>query len=215
MLTLLQLELQSTFRKISDLWLPVIFFVLLSSLFPLALGSNIARLAVCAPGILWVMLLLSLLLSLDRLFAEDIHAGFLSEWICSRYDLSTIMFIKLCAFTISTLCPLLLVSPLLAYALHMPTKLIAVQCITILISTPTIICICALMAALTVHLRQASFLLALLILPLLVPVLIFSLGCVSRASAGLPFHGILALLGAFSLVSVTISPFLLSALIRL
>lgn len=215
MLTLLKFELRPTFRKVSDMWLPVIFFVLLSSLFPLALGSNITRLAQSAPAILWVMFLLSLLLSLDRLFADDIRAGFLSEWICSHYDLSTIMFIKLCAFTLSTVCPLLLVTPLLAYALHMPSQIIAIQCITILVSAPTIVCICALMAALTVHIRQASFLLALLILPLLVPVLIFSLGCVIRANAGLPFQGILALLGAFSLVSVTISPFLLSALIRL
>ncbi len=212
---LLRRDLQIAIRKRSELLNPILFFILVVSLFPLGIGPEPRLLGEIAPGIIWVAALLATLLSMERLFRSDFEDGALEHLLLSPHALSLLALAKVLAHWLVTGLPLILVSPLLGVLLHLPTEAIRVLPLTLLLGTPILSLLGAVGVALTVGLRRGGVLLTLLVLPLYVPVLIFGTAAVAAAGAGLPVSGQLALLGAMLALALTLSPLATAAGLRI
>jgi len=212
-LTLMR-ELTVAFRRWSDLLLPLVFFVIVCTLFPLAVGQNTELLQKVGPGAIWVAALLATLLSLNNLFREDFEDGSLEQLALSPEPLSVLLLAKTVAHWIVTELPLVLVAPVLALGFGMPTESMSGLMLTLLVGTPALSLIGAVGAALTAGLRGASGLLALLLLPLMVPVLIFGARATALAAEGAPIEGPLYLLGAITLLALSLTPFATAAAVR-
>ena len=214
-LGLLRRDLQIAIRKRSELLNPILFFILVVSLFPLGIGPEPRLLGEIAPGIIWVAALLATLLSMERLFRSDFEDGALEHLLLSPHALSLLTLAKVLAHWLVTGLPLILVSPLLGVLLHLPAEAIRVLPLTLLLGTPILSLLGAVGVALTVGLRRGGVLLTLLVLPLYVPVLIFGTAAVAAAGAGLPVSGQLALLGAMLALALTLSPLATAAGLRI
>ncbi|MFO1430649.1 MAG: heme exporter protein CcmB [Candidatus Competibacteraceae bacterium] len=212
---LLRRDLQIAIRKRSELLNPILFFILVVSLFPLGIGPEPRLLGEIAPGIIWVAALLATLLSMERLFRSDFEDGALEHLLLSPHALSLLALAKVLAHWLVTGLPLILVSPLLGVLLHLPPEAIRVLPLTLLLGTPILSLLGAVGVALTVGLRRGGVLLTLLVLPLYVPVLIFGTAAVAAAGAGLPVSGQLALLGAMLALALTLSPLATAAGLRI
>lgn len=207
-------ELLLAFRRQSEVLNPLWFFVLIVTLFPLALGPEPGILSRIAPGIIWVAALLSTLLSLERLFRDDFSDGSLEQMLVAPAPLFIIVVAKVMAHWLLTGLPLIIISPLLALLLSMDWDTwIALMC-TLLIGTPTLSFIGAIGVALTVGLRKGSVILSLLVLPLYVPILIFATAAIEAASLGVAYTGQLAILAALLTGSITLTPLLIGLSLR-
>jgi len=185
---------------------PLLFFIVVVSLFPLGVGPSPTTLASIAPGVLWVSSLLAVLLSLGTLFDADYVDGTLEQLVLSAQSLPLIVLAKVLVQWLLSGLPLLLVSPLLALLLNLPVNAIPVLIISLLLGTLTLSLIGAIGAALTVGLNQAGVLLSLLVLPLSVPVLIFGSSAVAAAAAELDASGQLLILVACLLMALALAP---------
>jgi heme exporter protein B len=214
-LGVLRRDLKLGIRKRSELTNPILFFILVVSLFPLGVGPAPATLAEIAPGVIWVAALLATLLSMENLFRSDFEDGTLEYLLLSPHALPLLVLAKVLAHWVITGLPLILVSPLLGILLYMPADAIAVLPMTLLLGTPTLSLVGAIGVALTVGLRRGGVLLTLLVLPLYVPVLIFGTAAVVAAAAGLPVSGQLALLGAVLAMALTLAPVATAAGLRI
>ena len=214
-LGVLRRDLQIAIRKRSELLNPILFFILVVSLFPLGIGPEPRLLGEIAPGVIWVAALLATLLSMERLFRSDFEDGALEHLLLSPHALSLLALAKVLAHWLVTGLPLILVSPLLGVLLHLPAEAIRVLPLTLLLGTPVLSLLGAVGVALTVGLRRGGVLLTLLVLPLYVPVLIFGTAAVAAAAAGLPVSGQLALLGAMLALALTLSPLATAAGLRI
>jgi heme exporter protein B len=214
-LGVLRRDLKLGIRKRSELSNPILFFILVASLFPLGVGPAPAILAEIAPGVIWVAALLATLLSMENLFRSDFEDGTLEYLLLSPHALPLLVLAKVVAHWVVTGLPLILVSPLLGILLHMPADAIAVLPVTLLLGTPTLSLVGAIGVALTVGLRRGGVLLTLLVLPLYVPVLIFGTAAIVAAAAGLPSSGQLALLGAVLAMALTLAPVATAAGLRI
>ena len=214
-LGVLRRDLQIAIRKRSELLNPILFFIMVVSLFPLGIGPEPRLLAEIAPGVIWVAALLATLLSMERLFRSDFEDGALEHLLLSPHALSLLALAKVLAHWLVTGLPLILVSPLLGVLLHLPAEAIRVLPLTLLLGTPILSLLGAVGVALTVGLRRGGVLLTLLVLPLYVPVLIFGTAAVAAAAAGLPVSGQLALLGAMLALALTLSPLATAAGLRI
>lgn len=181
------------------------FFIVAASLFPLAAGPEPALLARAAPAVIWIGALLATLLSLDRLFQADLEDGSLDLLLLGGSPASLIVLAKCLAHWLATGLPLVLASPLLALLLGLDPAALGVLAASLLLGTPTLSLVGAVGAALTVGLRRAGVLIALLVLPLYVPVLIFGAGTVGQATLGLPVLPGLGLLAALLLLSLPVA----------
>ena len=208
-------DLKMAIRRRSELLNPLLFFILVVSLFPLGVGPGPQLLQEIAPGVIWVAALLATLLSMERLFRSDFEDGALEQLLLSPHALSLLVLAKVFAHWLVTGLPLILVSPLLGLLLHLPPEGIIALPVTLLVGTPALSLIGAIGVALTVGLRRGGVLLTLLILPLYVPVLIFGTAAVAAAAAGLPIAGQLALLGALLALALTLAPFATAAGLRI
>ena len=211
----LQRDLRLAIRKRSELLNPLLFFILVVSMFPLGVGPGPAMLGEIAPGVIWVAALLATLLSMERLFRSDFEDGALEHLLLTPHPLSLLVLAKVTAHWLVTGLPLILVSPLLAVLLHMPAEAIAALPTTLLLGTPSLSLIGAIGVALTVGLRRGGVLLTLLVLPLYIPVLIFGAAAVAASGSGLPISGQLALLGAILALALTLTPFASAAALRI
>ncbi len=211
----LQRDLQIGVRKRSELLHPILFFILVVSLFPLGIGPEPKLLSEIAPGVIWVAALLATLLSMERLFRADYEDGALEHLLLSPQPLALLALAKVLAHWLVTGLPLLVVSPLLGVLLHLPAEAIRILPLTLLLGTPVLSLLGAVGVALTVGLRRGGVLLTLLVLPLYVPVLIFGTAAVAAAAAGLPASGQLALLGAMLALALTLSPIATAAGLRI
>ncbi|PKM21847.1 MAG: heme exporter protein CcmB [Gammaproteobacteria bacterium HGW-Gammaproteobacteria-14] len=211
----MQREVLLAWRRPSEIINPLFFFVMVVALFPLGVSPRPELLATLAPGIIWVAALLAVLLSIDGLFRADHECGALEQLLTAPQSLYVPVLAKLLAHWLLTGLPLVLMTPLLGYMLHLPAAAIAVLFVAVLLGTPTLVAIGAIGAALTVSLRSGGILLSLLVLPLYVPVLVFGAGVVGYAAQGLPVSGILALLGAMMLASLTLAPAAVAAGLRI
>jgi len=207
-------ELTVAFRRSSDLALPLVFFVIVCTLFPLAIGQESGLLSKVGPGAIWVAALLATLLSLNTLFREDFDDGSLEQLALSRHPLSLLLLAKTIAHWVVTELPLVLIAPLLAFGFGMPAASVQALVLTLLIGTPTLSLLGAVGAALTAGLRGANGLLALLLLPLTVPVLIFGARATALAGEGQPIDGPLFMLGGLTVLALSLTPFATAAAIR-
>jgi heme exporter protein B len=190
------------------------FFALVATLVPLGIGADLHLLARVAGGILWVAAVLAALLSLDRLFQGDYEDGSLDLIALAPLPLEASAFAKILAHWLSTGLPLTLLSPLLALLFNLPPAGTLTLFLSLLAGTPAVSAVGAVGAALTVSLRRGGLLLPFIILPLLVPAVIFGAGAVSAALDGIS-SGALGLLAAFSLAATLVGPFVAALALRL
>ncbi|KAE9529959.1 heme exporter protein CcmB [Testudinibacter aquarius] len=208
-------ELKIAWQKKSELLNPLWFFLLVITLFPLLIGPEPALLTRIAPGIVWVAALLSALLAFERLFADDFRDGSLEQLMLLAYPLPLTMLAKVCAHWLLTAVPLILLSPIAALLLSLEPTVWWALILTLLLGTPTLSAIGAIGVALTVALRKGSVLLSLLVVPLIIPVLIFSASILDAAQLQLDYSGQLAILGAIMALSVSLAPFAIAAALRI
>ncbi len=199
-------DLRLIWRRRGDALQPALFAVLVASLFPLALGPEPQTLGRIAPGVIWVALLLASLLSLDTLFRSDLEDGSLEQFMLAPQPLAGLVFAKVLVHWLTSSLPLLLATPLLAELLFLPRDLLSVLLMSLLLGTPLLSLIGAIVVALTAGMRRSGMLLALLALPLYVPILILGAGSVMAASQGFASDGALLLLGAGLVMLLVLAP---------
>lgn len=202
-------------RRKSDVAVAVLFFVVVTSLFPLGVGAEPNLLRSIAPGVIWVAALLSSMLSLDRLFSADHADGTLEQMLLGAAPAGVVAAAKSLAHWLLSGLPLVVLAPLLALQYDLAPSLYGVLALSLLLGTPVLSLIGAIGAALTLGLRGGGILLSLLVLPLYVPVLIMGAGAVEMAAAGLAPDGQLLLLGALLVVSAAFAPWAISAALRI
>lgn len=208
-------DLRIGLRSKGELVQALMFLVIVVSLFPLAVGADPALLKRIAPGVVWVAALLSVLLTLPRLFAADYADGTLEQMLLSPYPLAVIAAGKMLAHWITSGLPLALIAPVLGLQFGLEDNELLVLVAGLILGTPVLSMIGAIGAALTLGLRGASVLLALLVLPLYMPVLIFGAGAVEQVMASIDYAANLSLLGAILLLGALASPFAVAAALRI
>ncbi|MCG6340004.1 heme exporter protein CcmB [Vibrio fluvialis] len=214
MTTIIRRELLIAFRRQADIFNPLWFFIIVITLFPLSIGPDPSLLSRIAPGIVWVAALLSALLSLERLFRDDYQDGSLEQMMLMPVPLPVVVISKVLAHWLLTGVPLILISPLLAILLSLDMNTWISVLLTLLLGTPTLSFIGAIGVALTVGLQKGGVLLSLLVLPLYIPILIFATSAIDAASLGIAYNGQLAILAAMFMGALTLTPFAISAALR-
>ncbi len=211
----LRRDLTLALRRRSDVLTTFFFFVIVVSLFPLGVGAQSSILRSIAPGVVWVAALLASMLALVRLFASDFDDGTLEQLALSPQPLVLLVAAKVLAHWLVSGLPLVLVAPLLGLQFDLPAGALGVMMLTLLLGTPCLSLIGAIGAALTLGVRSAGGLLALLVLPLYVPVLIFGAGAVSTAVGGMSVSGHVSVLGACLLIALVLGPWASAAAVRI
>lgn len=194
---------------------PLLFFLIVTTLFPLGVGPGADTLARIGPGVIWVAALLATMLSLDNLFRADHQDGSLEQLLMSHHPLPLLVAAKTLAHWVTSALPVILLSPLIAIMLHLPTDAIGVLLLSLLLGTPVLSLIGAIGVALTVGISRGGILLALLVLPLYAPVLIFATRAVELAAVGLPAAPSLMLLGAMLALALALGPIATAAALRI
>ncbi len=208
-------DLLLALRRRTDIATALLFFVVVASLFPLGIGAEPNLLRAIAPGVIWVAALLSTMLSLARLFAADHADGTLEQLVLGAAPLGVVVAAKTLAHWLLSGLPLVLIAPVIALQYDLPQPLYGVLALSLLLGTPVLSMIGAIGAALTLGIRGGGVLLALLVLPLYVPVLIMGAGSVEMAAAGLDPGGQLLILGALLVFSAAFAPWAIAAALRI
>jgi heme exporter protein B len=199
-------DLRVALRRQADMAAALVFFVIVVSLFPLGVGPDPALLRSLAPGAIWVAALLAAMLSLPRLFADDHQDGTLEQLLLAAAPLPLLVLAKIGAHWLGSGLLLALLSPLLALQFDLDAQTAAVLLASLLLGTPVLSLIGAILSALTLGVRGGGVLLTLLVLPLDVPVLVFGAGAVYASAAGLGVAGHLSLLGAMLVLALFLAP---------
>lgn len=208
-------DLLIVYRRRADAITTVFFFVVVTSLFPLGIGPEPAVLRLIAPGVLWVAALLSCLLSLNRLFTGDYQDGVLEQLMLVPQPLAVLVMAKVTAHWVVSGLPLVVLSPLLGVQYGLSGDTLVILMLSLALGTPTLSLIGAIGAGLTLGVRGSSVLVALLVLPLFIPVLIFGAGAVSHHVEGIGAGANLSLLGASLLLALVLAPWATAAALRL
>jgi heme exporter protein B len=211
---MLKRDLTIALRHKDDIFNPILFFIIVVTLFPLGIGPEANTLSRIAPGIIWVAALLATLLSLDRLFKADHADGSLEQMMLLPQPLFVIVLAKIVAHWLITGLPLIFIAPLLAVLLHLNENSYGALMLTLLIGTPVLSFIGAIGVALTVGIKKGGVLLSLIVLPLYIPVLIFATSAIDTAAMNLPYSGQIAIIGALFFTSFTLAPFAVSAALK-
>ena len=193
----------------------VVFFVIAVTLFPLGVGPELGLLSRIAPGAVWVAALLAALLSLDRLFVADHEDGSLEQLMLGTLPLEFVVLAKTVAHWLTTGLPLAIAAPILALLLNMSTDGLVILIVSLLLGTPILSLIGAVGAALTVGLRRGGALVALLVLPLYVPVLIFGVGAVEGAVFDVGVHANLSIMAGGLVAALVLGPLAAAAALRM
>jgi heme exporter protein B len=212
---LLKRDLVLAYRQRTELINPMLFFVLVTAMFPLGIGNDPKLIEAVGPGVIWVAALLASLLSLDAMFRSDFDDGSLEQFMLSAHPISILVLAKVLAHWLVTGLPLLLVAPLLAILLNIPGSAILTLMLTLLLGTPVLSLIGSVGVALTVGLRRGGVILSLLILPLYVPVLIFATDAVKTAIVGIPTTAQISILSAMLVGAVVLAPLATAASLRI
>ena len=208
-------DLRLLWRRRGDALQPALFALLVVVLFALALGGEAQALAKVASAVLWLAVLLAGLLSLDTLFRGDAEDGSLEQWMLAPVPLAWLVLVRTFMHWATTALPLLIATPFLGELLHLPHGQLPVLLAGLALGTPLLSLLGAVVAALTVGMRRSGILVALLALPLYVPVLVFGAGSVSAAAQGLDPVGALLLLGAGLALALVLAPLAAAAAIRI
>lgn len=214
-IAVLRRDLMLAWRGRADVLVTLAFFVIVVCLFPFGVGAEINQLRAIAPGVLWVAALLSTLLSLHRLFAQDHADGTLEQLLLSPEPTALWVVAKVAAHWIVTGLPLVLAAPGLALLFDVEQDALGVLVLSLALGSPILALLGAVGAALTLGLRGGGVLLALLVLPLFVPVLIFGAGAVDSHLAGTGATAHLLLLGGGLLGALALAPFACAAALRI
>ena len=208
-------DLRLLWRRRGDALQPALFALLVVVLFALALGAEPRALAKSAAAVLWLSVLLAGLLALDTLFRGDAEDGSLEQWLLAPVPLAWLVLVRTFMHWATTALPLLIATPLLAELLYLPHGQLPVLMASLALGTPLLSLLGAVVAALTVGMRRSGILVALLALPLYVPVLVFGAGSVAAAAQGLDPTGALLLLGAGLVLALVLAPLAAAAAIRI
>ncbi|MDP3090473.1 MAG: heme exporter protein CcmB [Nitrospira sp.] len=208
-------DLLLAFRRQADVMTTVFFFVIVASLFPLGVSPEPAVLRMIAPGVLWVAAVLSCLLSLGRVFTADHQDGVLEQMVLIPHPLAVLVLAKVFAHWIVSGVPVVVLSLLLGVQFGLEGEALAVLALSLLLGTPTLSLIGSIGAALTLGVRGSGMLVALLVLPLFIPVLIFGAGAVSGTLSGIGAEANLSLLGAYLMAAIPLAPWAAAAAVRI
>jgi heme exporter protein B len=208
-------DLLVALRRRADALTTVVFFVIVTSLFPLGIGPEPAVLRTIAPGVLWVAALLSCLLSLSRLFTSDYLDGVLEQLVLVPQPLIVLVGAKVIAHWLISGLPIVVLAPLLGLQYGLEGDTLAILTLSLLLGTPTLSFVGAIGAALTLGVRGSHALVALLVLPLFIPVLIFGAGTVTNHVAGVGAEANLSLLGACLMLALVLAPWATAAGLRI
>lgn len=208
-------EWRLAWRRPGDLLNPLVFFALVVSLFPLAVGPEPSMLRSMAPGVIWVAALLATLLSLDGLFRSDYDDGSLEQWVLSPHPLALMVLVKVLHHWLVSGLAMVILAPLFGVMLALPLSSLPVLVLTLLLGTPVLSLLGAVGAALTVGLKSGGVLLALLILPLYIPVLILGTGAMDAALQGMPVTGYALWLGCLAMLALSLAPIAIAAGLRI
>jgi heme exporter protein B len=215
MLAVFKREIALGLHQKGEVLTPLVFFMVVASLFPLGVGAETKLLLRMAPGVLWVSALLAAMLSLQRMFATDHADGSLEQMVLSPTPLGLLVVSKAVAHFAMSGLPLVFVAPVLGLQFGMDGRAMGILMLSLLLGTPTLSLIGSIGAALTLGVRGAGVLLSLLILPLYIPVLIFGAGAVEADSAGLGIGGHFSLLAALLVMSLFFTPMATAAALRI
>jgi heme exporter protein B len=208
-------DLLLAWRRRSDVLATLFFFIIVVSLFPLGIGPEQQLLRKIAPGVVWVAALLASMLALSRIFGNDYQDGTLEQLMITPQPLYLIVLAKVLAQWLASGLPLVLVAPVLGLQFGLSQNTLAVMTVSLLLGTPVLSLIGSIGAALTLGLRAASVLVALLVLPLYIPVLIFGTGAIEATLSGGEPRAYLLLLGATLVLALTFAPWATSAALRI
>jgi heme exporter protein B len=208
-------DLRLAFRKPSQLLQPLMFFMIVATLFPLTLTAEMSRLRDAAPGVLWFGALLSSLLALEFLFRDDAQDGTLEQFALSGQSLTWMLFAKTCVHWLLTGLPLALSAPIAAFMLGVPAGAMWSVVASLALGGFALSLVGAVTAGLTLGARRGGVLLSLLTLPLAVPILVFGAATTGRAIHGEDIAGSMYLLGAIAVLGVTLAPLAAAAAVRI
>lgn len=212
---LLKRDLMLAFRHRGELANPLLFFLMIVTLFPLGVSPEPALLSRIAPGVIWIAALLAALFSLESLFRSDFDDGALEQMLLSPHPLPVLVLAKVLAHWLVSGLPMLLLAPLLGVFLAMSNAGIVALELTLAVGTPLLSLIGAIGVALTVGLRRGGVLLTLLIMPLYIPVLIFATNAVTAAAAGMPIAAQLYFLASLLVLALSLAPLAIAAALRI
>ena len=213
-LALVQRDLILVYRSANDAWVVLFFFVIAVALFPLGIGPDPSVLQQFSGGIIWICALLSAMLSLDGVFQSDFDDGSLDQMILTSYPLELLVLGKCLVHWLTTGFPILLISPVLATMLNMNSDSYSTMLITMLLGTPTISLMGGVGAALVLGSRLSGVLISLIILPLIIPILIFSVAAINASGEGIEISSAVKLLGALLIISSVFCPWATAATLR-
>ncbi|MEX2498170.1 MAG: heme exporter protein CcmB [Wenzhouxiangellaceae bacterium] len=208
-------DMKLAFRRLGESLLPLFFLFTVIVLIPLGVGPGPNLLARMAPGMVWVAALLASLLALEHLFRPDLEDGTLEQWFVGEQSVYARVLSRLFSHWLISGLPVIVFAPLAAEMLHLPHHALGTLIVSLVLGTPALSLLGGLAAALTLSTRGASVLLAILIFPLIVPLVIFATGAVSMAADGLDPDAHLGLLAAFTILSLTLAPIGIAAALRM
>ena len=214
LLWIIRRDLTIAMRRRSDIFTTLIFFAIVVSLFPLGIGPEPETLRLIAPGIVWVGALLASMLALEQIFSADHRDGTLEQMLLTPQPFSLLVVGKVMAHWLVSGLPLVAMSPVLGLQYDLSWEGLRTLIVSLLLGTPTLSLIGAIGAALTLGLRSGGVLLALLVLPLYIPVLIFGAGAVEATVSGLGGQSHLSMLAAILVASLVLAPLATAAALR-
>ena len=212
---ILKRDIQVALRRQSDVMAVFFFFIIAASLFPLGSGSDPKLLSAMAPSELWVTALLSCMLSLPRIFASDYADGTLEQILLSNQPTVLIVLMKIFAHWVLSGLPLVLVAPLIGLQFNLTGDQLQVLALSLLLGTLALSLIGSIGAALTLGIRGTGVLIAILVLPLYIPVLVFGAGAVNAVAIGMSPSGALSLLGGVLALALVFAPLASSAALKI
>jgi heme exporter protein B len=208
-------DLILAWRRRADVLATLFFFIIVASLFPLGIGPEPQILRTIAPGIVWVAALLASMLSLGRIFGNDYQDGTLEQLLLTRQPAYLMVLGKVLAHWLVSEVPLVVIAPVLGLQFGLSQNSLAIIVVSLLLGTPVLSLIGSIGAALTLGLRAANVLIALLVLPLYIPVLIFGTGAIEATVNGAPTQPWLLLLGATLVLALVFAPWATSAALKI
>lgn len=215
LITIIRRDLLVAFRRRAELMNPILFYVIVVTLFPLGVSPDQEFLSKLAPGVVWVTALLAALISMESIFRQDFDDGSVEQLFLSHHPPTLLILGKVIAHWLITGLPMLVIVPLMALLLYIPQQALTTLFLTVLLGTPILSLIGAIGVALTAGLRGGGVLLGLLVLPLYIPVLIFASGAVSTVIDGMSPTGHLALLGSGLILALVLAPLAISASLKI
>ncbi len=214
-LALVKRDLTLGLRRKSQIYQPLVFQLLVVTMFPLGLGSGAKTLALIAPAVIWILALLASLLTLDQIFKNDYDDGSVESYVLTSYPLPLSVMAKVMAHWLLSGLPLVLFSPIIGVLLHLPSSSYGILMLSLLIGTPIFSFMGSIGSALTMSLKHGGLLLTILVMPLLTPVLIFGASAVVESALGNSAAQALLLLSGLLILSITLIPFAAAAAIKI